>query len=216
MASTVTKAHKLGRFMLERMGLDGPSDPAAATAWATGTAYAVGDYRRPTTPNGWVYRCVKAGTSHASVEPTWPTAADEVVTDNTATWQAMHKGVMATLFSTLTFDADTHDYYDDIASSELATGNGYTNGGKCLTDGKPGSYDATNDRTPYTADPTTWTASGGQISARYAVLRLNRGTNALSPILCVHDFAGAQVAADGAPWKLRYNSADADGAVFYI
>lgn len=35
--------------------------------------YAVGESIQPTTPNGRRYMCSTAGTSHASVEPTWPT-----------------------------------------------------------------------------------------------------------------------------------------------
>lgn len=55
--------------------------------WATGTAYRVGDLVRPTSGNGFVYRCIAAGTSHASTEPTWPTTVGNNVTDNGVTWQ---------------------------------------------------------------------------------------------------------------------------------
>ena len=56
--------------------------------WATGTAYVVGDRVEPTTPNGYVYECTTAGTSHASTEPTWPTTGigSSTVVDNTVTW----------------------------------------------------------------------------------------------------------------------------------
>ncbi len=40
--------------------------------WAASTAYVVGQIRRPTTGNGFLYRVVVAGTSH-SAEPTWTT-----------------------------------------------------------------------------------------------------------------------------------------------
>lgn len=59
---------------------------SALTAWATGTAYVVGNVRRKTTDNGHVYICVVAGTSHATTEPTWPTTPGATVTDNTVTW----------------------------------------------------------------------------------------------------------------------------------
>lgn len=59
---------------------------ASATAWATGTAYVVGNVRRKISSNGYVYRCVVAGTSHATTEPTWPTVIGQTVVDNTVTW----------------------------------------------------------------------------------------------------------------------------------
>jgi len=217
MASTATVPGKLGDTLLRALGLDGPSDPAAATAWVTSTAYSVGDYRRPAAANGWVYKCIKAITS-SGTEPTWPTVAGQVVADGTGFWQCMHKGVKLSLFNTSpAFDADADQYYADvIVANELATANGYTNGGKCVTDGKFGSYDSTNNRTPYTHDSCTWTASSGAIAARYLILRLDRGTDAASPILVHHDMGSTQTAADGADWKARANSTDADGTAFYV
>jgi hypothetical protein len=58
-------------------------------AWATATAYAIGDVVRPVTPgsNNRLYICEIAGTSHATTEPTWPTADSGTVVDNTVTWR---------------------------------------------------------------------------------------------------------------------------------
>lgn len=56
-----------------------------ATTWAASTAYAVGDVVRPTAGNGHLYKCVVAGTS-AAAEPTWPTIANDQISDNTVTW----------------------------------------------------------------------------------------------------------------------------------
>ena len=62
-----------------------PTDTLAS--WAAATAYSLGAMREPTTPNGFVYRVTVAGTSHASVEPTWPTSGiGTTVTDGTVTW----------------------------------------------------------------------------------------------------------------------------------
>lgn len=54
--------------------------------WAATTAYVVGDFVKPTTPNGFYAICIVAGTSDAG-EPTWPTADGGTVVDATVTWQ---------------------------------------------------------------------------------------------------------------------------------
>ncbi len=67
---------------------------SALTAWATGTAYVVGNVRRKVADNGHVYMCVVAGTSHATTEPTWPTTPGATVTDNTVTWAEVGSHVL--------------------------------------------------------------------------------------------------------------------------
>ena len=59
---------------------------ASAPAWATATAYKLGQLVRKVASNGHIYRCIVAGTSDAS-EPTWPTNPGEDVVDNTAKWE---------------------------------------------------------------------------------------------------------------------------------
>ena len=62
------------------------SAPVSAT-WAASTAYALGDFVKPTSANGLRYKCTAAGTSSGS-EPTWPTAAaGDTVTDGGVTWE---------------------------------------------------------------------------------------------------------------------------------
>lgn len=59
----------------------------ALAVWAAATAYAAGVIRQPTTPNGLKYKVTTAGTSHASVEPTWPTVSiGSTVSDGTVVW----------------------------------------------------------------------------------------------------------------------------------
>ena len=53
---------------------------AAGTAWAASTAYALNDVVHPTTLNGYVYECTRAGTS-GSAEPAWPTTPGSTVDD---------------------------------------------------------------------------------------------------------------------------------------
>lgn len=56
-----------------------------AVIWQASRAKLVGALVRPTTANGYHYKCTVAGTTGA-VEPTWPTAAGDTLIDGTATW----------------------------------------------------------------------------------------------------------------------------------
>jgi hypothetical protein len=51
---------------------------------ARNTVYAVGDIIKPTTYAAHSYKCTTAGTSHATVEPTWTTTNGNTTTDGTA------------------------------------------------------------------------------------------------------------------------------------
>ena len=51
---------------------------------ARNTAYTVGDVIKPTTYASHSYKCTTAGTSHATVEPTWTTTNGNTTTDGTA------------------------------------------------------------------------------------------------------------------------------------
>ena len=64
--------------------------------WATATAYTVGDYVIPSDSYGAFpfivhYRCVTAGTSHASTEPTWSSnvTVGNTFSDGTVTWEVV-------------------------------------------------------------------------------------------------------------------------------
>jgi hypothetical protein len=69
--------------------------------------------------------------------------------------------------SSYTFAA-THNVYADL-SNELSTANGYTNGGQALTSIV---WSQTSGTAKFDADDTVWTASGGSIVARRAVIRV--------------------------------------------
>jgi hypothetical protein len=51
---------------------------------ARNTVYAVGDVIKPSTYASHSYKCTTAGTSHATVEPTWTTTNGNTTTDGTA------------------------------------------------------------------------------------------------------------------------------------
>lgn len=65
---------------------DGTPFGALAGGWEKDTTYTSGMIVQPTDPNGHTYVVVKSGTSD-STEPTWPTGANEQVTDGDVIWQ---------------------------------------------------------------------------------------------------------------------------------
>jgi len=64
-----------------------------AGIWIKNTSYSVisGDIVIPTNPNGHFYRCITAGTSSTSTEPTWPSKLDTSISDAGVTWQRLLK-----------------------------------------------------------------------------------------------------------------------------
>lgn len=76
--------------------------------------------------------------------------------------------VKATLHASgYTFSA-THNVYADL-TNELTTANGYTSGGATLAGV---SWDHSGATATFDANDTAWTAAGGSIVARRAVLRV--------------------------------------------
>ncbi len=58
---------------------------AGSGSWAASTAYTVGEYVLPATPNGHLYKCTTAGTSN-STAPAWPTTSGATIADGTVVW----------------------------------------------------------------------------------------------------------------------------------
>jgi len=65
---------------------DQPAQEADPATWQASTAYVVGDWVQPSTPNTYAYRCITAGTSDAS-EPTWDTTVGGTTSETTVEWQ---------------------------------------------------------------------------------------------------------------------------------
>lgn len=63
-----------------------------AQQWQANTAYITGQYVRPTTGNGLIFRCVAAGTT-GSGQPTWPSEG-LTVADGGVTWLAAGPGAV--------------------------------------------------------------------------------------------------------------------------
>lgn len=89
----------------------------------------------------------------------WKAACNDVALRSATVKLTLHS-------SSYTFAA-THNVYADL-TNELSTANGYTNGGQSLAGI---SWSQTSGTATFDANDTVWTASGGSIVARRAVLR---------------------------------------------
>lgn len=96
--------------------------------------------------------------------------------------------------------------YGDL-TNEHANANGYTTGGQALT-GEV--FTRSGSTTTYDANDPVWTASGGSITARFAVIYANATLNGIvKPLLCVCllDTAPADVTAtDGNTLTITINA----------
>jgi len=91
--------------------------------WVSSTGYVelsavdanVGDIVKPTTQNGWLYKCTVSGTSDVS-EPAWPTTLGATIADGGATWEAIYPYVQ-----TGTVDSSANKYsFVDTTRTEAA------------------------------------------------------------------------------------------------
>lgn len=108
--------------------------------------------------------------------------------------------------STYTPDLEADVVYADV-SNELSTANGYTNGGQALASV---TWAQSTTVAIFDAADTVWTASGGSIVARYAILRLVGTFNTqVDPLIAyiLLDSAPADVTAtDGNTLTLQWNA----------
>lgn len=103
----------------------------------------------------------------------WKAALAEVV-PRTATFKV-------TLHSSAYTFAATHSVYADL-TNELATANGYTNGGLALS---TVTWSQASGTATFDAADSVWTASGGSIVARRAVLRaIGTFNSQVDPLVC--------------------------------
>lgn len=114
------------------------------------------------------------------------------------------------LYTAATFDA-TDTTLAGITKTETAGANGYTTGGQALANvaieipssiSFPSGAIVYTDDADFIADNVTWSASGGSISAAYAILY--NDTDANDPPLAFIDFDGTQTAVDGADLSIRW------------
>lgn len=102
---------------------------------------------------------------------------------------------------------DNQEFIDDVDSNEVS-GTGYSAGGEALS-GLSAEADLSNDRAELQFDDVVFDATGGSLTAAYAVLYDDTGTAGTSRILAIFDFGGSQTATN----DTFTVSADAEGAV---
>lgn len=101
-----------------------------------------------------------------------------------------------------TANIDTHVFYSDVTASEVANGNGYTTKGVSLAS-KSVATDTTDDEGVFDAADVTWSSS--TITARYAIIWKNTGTNTTSPLIAYVDF-GANKTSDNGNFIITWSS----------
>lgn len=113
---------------------------------------------------------------------------------------------MALFLSTSNANTLTNALYGDL-TNEHSNANGYTTGGIALTSE---TWTKSGSVSTFDCDDVTWTASGGSITARFAVIYCNATVNTIvKPLLCVCllDTAPADVTATtGNTFKVTINA----------
>jgi len=104
------------------------------------------------------------------------------------------------LLTAATFDA-SHTTLAATGGTEVASANGYTAGGAALANVAVTTI-TTNDA-KFDADDVTWTASGGSITASYAILY--NDTDVDDPPVAFIDFGASESAGDTTQFKIIWN-----------
>jgi hypothetical protein len=102
--------------------------------------------------------------------------------------------------------------YGDL-TNEVASANGYTTGGIALTNEV---WTNSSGTITFDCDDVTWNASGGSITARFAVIYCNATVNSIvKPLLCVsllNTTPADETATTGNPFTIQINA----GGVFTL
>ena len=107
------------------------------------------------------------------------------------------------LYSALTFDpTHTTKTQVDGAATQLPTADGYVQNGTFLQMVSVATVSTTGAR--FTAEPVVWNASGGDLSATFALI-YNDDDADKAPVAVV-DFDGTLTAVNGTSFRLNWNS----------
>jgi hypothetical protein len=102
-------------------------------------------------------------------------------------------------------NADAHEVFSDV-TNELTTALGYTAGGATLGT-KTSTYNPTGNVTVHDAADVSWTATGGSLVFRYAIVYKSTGTGSTSPLIGYLDFT-TQTITDGNTVTIVWDATD--------
>jgi hypothetical protein len=105
------------------------------------------------------------------------------------------------LYTAATFDA-TATTLAGITKTETTSGAGYTAGGLALTNVSITTVGTNGAK--FDADDVAWNASGGSITASYAILYNDTDTD--DPPIAFIDFGGSQSAGSGTQFLILWNT----------
>lgn len=100
--------------------------------------------------------------------------------------------------TTFVFDRDAHATLADVTADQIATGYGYTQDDKILTNVAI-TEDDVNDRAKFTCDDPTWTASDGDIGP-FGSMVVYDDTEADDAVVGCIDFGTDYTIVDGSSW----------------
>jgi len=143
-----------------------------ADAWAADTAYSVGDVVKPTTENGYLYRCTSAGTSDSS-EPVWPEVFSNTVVDSGVTWEC---------------------WSYNTSEDEITQENGYA--GPQTLDNQALTEDEANNQSKLTFDNETFQADSGASFGPTGSCVVYDETHVQSPVCHHTDFDATYTPSD--------------------
>lgn len=103
--------------------------------------------------------------------------------------------------STYTPNQDTHEFKSSV-TNEVASGGGYTTGGKTLTTVTV-TYDGASNTVTFDCDDIVWTSA--TLTARYAVVYVSTGSDATSTLVLWIDF-GQDLSPSAGDLTLQVNS----------
>lgn len=107
--------------------------------------------------------------------------------------------VKVALLTGYTPNQNSHDYFDDVSGTQVS-GAGYTSGGATL-----GSKSVSTSGTTFTFDAADVTWSTATVSATHAVIYVDTGSAATSPLIAYVDFDGT-VSSTAGDFTIQWNA----------
>lgn len=113
--------------------------------------------------------------------------------------------IKCTLHTSYTPNIDTHDFWDDVSSTEYGSGSGYTAGGVTLAS-KTVTVDTGNDQADVDAADIAWTGLGplSPATPSHAIIWKDTGTPSTSPLICYIELG--TTATNGSNYTIALNA----------